>query len=172
MKMLCRTWLLGSFLFCAPLVGSETANASPPDAGDVEATLKRFNQAASRADGATYFALFAPEGIFIGTDATERWTVEQFRAYATPYFSKGKGWTYLPRNRHIQFSPRGDVAWFDEILDNSAYGVCRGSGVLRKEAGTWLICQYHLTIPVPNELAGTIVKIIKGAKATESSSPR
>ena len=32
---------------------------------DVEATLNRFHAAASAADGATYFSLFAPEGVFI-----------------------------------------------------------------------------------------------------------
>jgi hypothetical protein len=29
--------------------------------------------------------------------------------------------------------------------------------------GTWLICQYHLTIPVPNDLAKKVVDIIRGA---------
>jgi hypothetical protein len=172
MKILCWKWLVGSVLLCGPLLGSAPANASHPDAGEVEATLNRFHEAASRADGPNYFALFAPEGIFIGTDATERWTVEQFKAYAMPYFSKGRGWTYVPKIRHIQFSPNGDVAWFDEILNSKAYGVCRGSGVLRREAGTWLICQYHLTIPVPNDLAGKIVTIIRGEEIPASSPPR
>ncbi len=145
------------------LFGSESAPGIHPDAREIEATLNRFHEAASNADGAAYFALFAPEGVFIGTDAAERWTVDQFKAYAMPYFSKGKGWTYVPKVRHIQFSPQGDVAWFDEILANKAYGTCRGSGVLRRVGGTWLICQYHLTIPVPNGLAGEIVKIIREA---------
>jgi hypothetical protein len=165
-------WVLGAVVLSVPLFGSESADANRPDTGLVEATLNRFHEAASRADGETYFALFAPEGIFIGTDATERWTLDQFKAYAMPFFSKGKGWTYVPRNRHVQFSPQGDVAWFDEILENKVYGVCRGSGVLRMQAGTWLICQYHLTIPVPNELARTIVDIIKGAEVPASTSPK
>ena len=80
-----------------------------------------------------------------------------------PYFSRGKGWTYISKLRHVQFSPQGDVAWFDEILDNKAFGVCRGSGVLRKVGDSWLICQYHLTIPVPNDLAAKVVKIIREA---------
>lgn len=143
-----------------PAPGSELASGTGADRRAVEATLNRFHEAASRADGAAYFALFAPEGVFIGTDATERWSVDEFRAYAAPYFSKGRGWTYVPRVRHVQFSPRGDVAWFDEILDSRSYGVCRGSGVLRREGDAWLICQYHLTIPVPNDLAASVVKMI------------
>jgi hypothetical protein len=103
----------------------------------------------------------APAGVFIGTDAGERWTLGEFRAFVTPYFSKGQGWTYVPRNRHVQLSPSGDVAWFDELLDSQSYGVCRGSGVLRKVGARWLICQYHLTIPVPNDLAKAVVTMIR-----------
>jgi ketosteroid isomerase-like protein len=163
MKLSFCKGLLGSVLLGGSLLGSGAGNAIPPGAHDVEATLDRFHQAASNADGAAYFALFAPEAVFIGTDANERWTVDQFKAYAMPYFSRGKGWTYISKLRHVQFSPQGDVAWFDEILDNKAFGVCRGSGVLRKVGDSWLICQYHLTIPVPNDLAAKVVKIIREA---------
>ena len=129
-------------------------------------TLDHFHQAASKADGKAYFELFAPEGVFIGTDASERWTVEEFKKYAMPHFSKGKGWTYVPKLRHIDVAPGGDVAWFDEILENKSYGTCRGSGVLRKIDNHWRISQYHLTIPVPNELADTVVTMIR-SRATK-----
>ncbi len=118
MKLSFCKGLLGSVLLGGSLLGSGAGNAIPPGAHDVEATLDRFHQAASNADGAAYFALFAPEAVFIGTDANERWTVDQFKAYAMPYFSRGKGWTYISKLRHVQFSPQGDVAWFDEILGN------------------------------------------------------
>jgi hypothetical protein len=170
MKIL--SWLAGAVVLGGSLLGSGAAGAAPPDEQGVEATLNRFHQAASNADGAGYFALLAPEGVFIGTDASERWTVDQFKAYALPYFSKGKGWTYVPKSRHVQFSPGGDVAWFDEILDNKAYGVCRGSGVLRRAGGGWLICQYHLTIPVPNDLAEKVVTMIREAAAPAPPSPK
>src|ERR1017187_2264207 len=172
MKIPCWNWFLGAALLGGSLLGTEAASAFDSDTGEVEATLNRFHEAASKADGAAYFALFAPEGVFIGTDAAERWTVDQFRAYAMPYFSKGKGWTYVPKARHVQLSPRGDVAWLDEILDNKALGVCRGSGALRKLAAPRLICQYHLTIPVPNDLAKKVVDMIRGAKAPGPASPR
>ncbi len=165
MKMPCLRWTLGFVLLGGLPFGSVAASPVPADTGEVEATLNRFHGAASRADGAAYFALLAPECVFLGTDAKERWTVDEFKAYAMPYFSKGQGWTYVPRVRHVQLSPQGDVAWFDEILDNKAYGVCRGSGVLRKAGGMWLICQYHLTVPIPNELAESIVGMIREANA-------
>jgi ketosteroid isomerase-like protein len=157
-----RFWngLVAGVFLGACLHGAEAAAMDDP-VKEIEATLNRFHSAAAHADGAAYFALFAPEGVFIGTDARERWTVDQFRAYALPYFAKGHGWTYVPKIRHVQLSPGGGIAWFDEILANEKYGVCRGSGVLRKARGAWLICQYHLTIPIPNELAGNVVKLIR-----------
>lgn len=126
--------------------------------------LNQFHQAASEADGETYFSLFAENAIFIGTDASETWTLEEFRNFTNPYFSKGKGWTYHPKNRHIYFSESKRTAWFDEMLDNDSYGVTRGTGVLIKINSAWKIAQYHLTIPVPNKLSKEIVELIKQNK--------
>ena len=143
--------LLGMILFSGGV--SMPADTKSPETQNVNATLDAFHLAASKADGNTYFGLFAPEGVFIGTDASERWTVEEFRKYAEPHFKKGKGWTYTSKTRHVDFAPTGDVAWFDEILDSQSYGTSRGTGVLRKINGTWKISQYHLTLPIPNSLA-------------------
>ena len=129
----------------------------------VTAVLDALHRHAAAADEDAYFALFAPDGVFFGTDATERWTVEEFRAYAHARFATGRGWTYVLRDgtRHIAFDPAGQVAWFDELLDNANYGLTRGTGVLRKVDGAWKIAQYHLTIPVPNALADTVVRQIR-----------
>lgn len=132
-----------------------------PEHAEVAAVLDQLHLLASKADEAAYFALFDPQGVFIGTDASERWTIEQFRAYAKPIFAKGKGWTYTPKERHIDFAPDRSLAWFDELLDNAKYGVCRGTGVVRKVDGRWLIAQYHLTVPVPNELMERVAGMIR-----------
>jgi ketosteroid isomerase-like protein len=124
---------------------------------DILTVLDQLHIAAAKADESAYFDLYAPEAVFIGTDAAERWTKEEFRAYAKPYFDQGKGWTYTPRpgSRHVTIVPDTDgrVAFFEELLDNSKYGTCRGTGVVRKVRGRWLVSQYHLTFPVPNEMA-------------------
>jgi ketosteroid isomerase-like protein len=133
---------------------------------EIEQVLDQFHQAAAKADGATYFGLFAPEGVFLGTDASERWTVEEFKAYAAPHFAKGQGWTYVSTARHVALAPAGDVAWFDELLTNKSYGVCRGTGVLRRIGAAWRISQYHLTIPVPNQLADKVVAMIRDRPGT------
>lgn len=165
----------------AALAGCATPPAEAPPAHDpvaataeVSAVLDALHHNASVADEAAYFDLFAPDGVFLGTDATERWTVEQFRAYAHPVFSQGRGWTYVLRegSRQIAFAPGGDVAWFDELLDNANYGETRGTGVLRRIGDDWKISQYHLTIPVPNALADTMVALIRAMPApAEGQSP-
>ncbi len=141
-----------------------TSLRAQPATAPVASVLDRFHAAAAKADFAGYFALFAPEGVFLGTDATERWTVPEFKAFAKPYFDRGRGWTYTVKSRHVVFSPDGTHAIFDEHLDNASYGHCRGSGVLRRIGDDWRIVQYHLTIPIPNDLAGQVVKLIRGAK--------
>ncbi|MGZ8866793.1 MAG: nuclear transport factor 2 family protein [Thermoanaerobaculia bacterium] len=129
------------------------------DHASIGQVLDQFHKAASDADEARYFGLMAADAVFIGTDASERWDMKAFRAYAHPHFAAGKGWTYTPRDRHIVIHK--DVAWFDELLDNAKYGECRGTGVLRKEAGTWKIVQYSLSIPIPNDSAAEVLKLIR-----------
>ena len=124
--------------------------------------LDDFHDAAAKADFDRYFGHFAEDGVFLGTDATERWTVEEFKAYARPYFKPGGGWTYRPRDRHLTVQKDGNTAIFDELLDNDGLGVTRGSGVLVIEGDEWKVAQYNLSIPIPNPLADRVVQIIKG----------
>ncbi|WP_339719661.1 nuclear transport factor 2 family protein [uncultured Paraglaciecola sp.] len=123
--------------------------------------LDNFHQAASDANHQEYFDLLTDTAVFIGTDGNERWDKNAFEAFAKPYFEQGKGWTYIPRNRHVTVAKSGDFAWFDEMLDSQSYGECRGTGVLELTDKGWQISQYHLTIPVPNELAKEVVQQIK-----------
>jgi hypothetical protein len=159
-----RTTLIGSILLVALVSGCQ-----PMSRMSVDQTLDRFHAAASHADEQAYFDCFAPEGVFIGTDASERWDVPAFRAFAHPFFGQGKGWTYMPTERHIALAPSNQVAWFDELLQNEKLGTCRGSGVLRLIGGRWKIAQYNLSIPIPNDLAKSVVEMIRAAPATQKS---
>ena len=136
--------------------------AADVEIAPVNRTLDAMHAAASIADGEAYFATFTPDARFIGTDATERWTLPEFRAYAMPYFSQGKGWTYRPVTRVVTIAPIDCrcVAWFDEVLDNDAYGTTRGSGVLRLTEDGWKIEQYVLSFAVPNDKARVVVGLI------------
>lgn len=139
---------------------------SPQEAA-VGATLDELHDAAAKADFARYFAQFAEGGVFLGTDAGERWTVDQFKLYARPHFESGQGWAYAPVERHVAFSDSGEVAWFDELLENAKLGSCRGSGVLLLEDGQWKIAQYNLSITVPNEVADRVVRVIRAHEGRE-----
>ncbi len=152
-------------LLCCALAAPPLATCASEAGDEVSAVLDAFHAAAARADETAYFDLLAPRAVFLGTDVTERWDREAFRAFAHPYFEKGQGWTFSPRDRHVDLAQSGNLAWFDELLDSASYGECRGSGVLEKIDGRWKILQYHLTIPMPNDLAKELVARIRAAKA-------
>jgi hypothetical protein len=156
------TKLTGALLcLAAALLFLAAAPAQKP-AELVAGVLNDWHRAAAAADEPRYFGHFAGNGVFLGTDATERWTVKEFREWARPHFSAKKAWNFRPRDRHIEVSGDGRTAWFDEMLDTGTLGVCRGSGVLVLEGGNWKIAQYNLSIPIPNALADAIVKEIAG----------
>lgn len=154
------------------LTGEMVFDSIPAPSGDdptatkqaVAETLHDFHDAASKADGPRYFDHFAVGAVFLGTDATERWSVEEFKAYANPYFSQGKGWTYVASERNVSVSAGGSTAWFDERLQNEKYGEVRGSGVLVFERNRWRIAQYNLAFPVPNELSSAFMKLLEESK--------
>ena len=124
--------------------------AAPSAQTAIAAMLDDFHLAAAQADEARYFAHFDEGAVFLGTDATERWTKPRFQAYAHPYFAKGKAWSFHATRRAITVSPDGKTAWFDEDLATPNLGPCRGSGVLLLKNGVWKIAQYNLTVTVPN----------------------
>jgi pimeloyl-ACP methyl ester carboxylesterase len=138
---------------------SATAGVAEP--GPIGAVLDALHESAAGADGQRYFSLFTDDAVFLGTDATERWTLPEFRGFAEPLFARGTGWTYRATERHVTMGPDGRTAWFDELLHNEKYGQCRGTGVLVRDGDRWRIAQYHLTIPVPNEIALDVVDMIR-----------
>ena len=153
-------------VFCVLLVimsfaGLVSSHQTENDKTAVASVLNQLHDAASKADGERYFNLFAPNAIFFGTDATERWPINEFRSYAMKRFETGTGWTYHVRDRHVYLDDDANIAWFDEVLDNEKYGECRGTGVLVKLGGAWKIVQYNLTIPIPNEIALDVVAMIR-----------
>ena len=148
--------LLAFLLLCACACAS-SSRTTP----SVDATLDAWHKAAADANESAYFGAMAPEFVFLGTDATERWDLASFRTFAHPYFADGKAWTFTPHDRHVIFSPDHTIAWFDEKLDSASYGDCRGTGVLRLVNGEWKIAHYNLTIPIPNDLAKQVVAMIR-----------
>ena len=148
-------------LLCLPvllLAAAPTARAVPATPGEVlDALLAR----AAAADFEGYFELYTDDAVFLGTDARERWPIAEFRAYARPRFADGSGWTYVPLERRLE--RRGEVVWFDELLEGAALGPCRGTGVLVRDGGRWRVAHYSLTVLVPNEIVDEVVRLGRSA---------
>jgi len=139
--------------------------AAPVGASAAGAVLDRLHDAAARADFEAYFACFTEDAVFLGTDATERWTMPEFKEYCRPYFGQGRGWSYAPTERRVTpVAGTQNCAIFDELLVNAKYGTCRGSGVLvRRGAEEWRVGQYNLSFPIPNELAEDVTRRVRAA---------
>jgi ketosteroid isomerase-like protein len=166
-----RPSLATTFIILSSLY-STVLQASVAEKDAIAAVLDDFHKAASEANAERYFSHFDEEAVFIGTDAKERWTVSQFRNFATPFFEQGHGWTYLPTRRYITLHRQGSVAWFDELLDSIKYGQIRGSGVMVKTSEGWKISLYDLHFPIPNELTEELTSRIKAyLSGAEKASP-
>ena len=117
----------------------------------IDALINGLHRDAHEGNFQTYFARFSADAVFLGTDKNERWTIEEFKAYAKPAFADGHGWTYTLVERN--WGGVGDIRWFDEILFNEKLGHCRGTGIVHLINGEWKIAHYALTMLVPNEVA-------------------
>ena len=129
-----------------------------------DSILTNWHLAATNANFENYFDTMDSVSVFIGTDATENWTKEQFANFSKPYFDKGKAWDFKTLERNIYVSKTGDFVWFDELL-NTWMGTCRGSGVLEKSDENWKIKHYVLSIAIPND---AVQKVILAKKENDS----
>ena len=100
------------------------------------------------------------QSVFVGTDAAEVWNIQQFKDFSKPYFDKGKAWSFTSVERNVYLNSNGEIAWFDELLA-TWMGVCRGSGVLKKDKGSWKIEHYVLSVTVPNDNIQDVMKVNK-----------
>ena len=135
--------------------------AAPGASAAIGGMLDDFHDAAARADETRYFAHFTDDAVFLGTDATERWTRDQFLAYAHPRFASGTAWAFKATDRHIDVASSGSVAWFDETLETQRLGPARGTGVVVKQNGEWRVAQYSLSITIPNERFAGVKELLE-----------
>lgn len=145
---------LALFAIAAVFPAAQDKNASAR--AEIDALLTSWHKAAATADAKTYFGSMAPGAIFLGTDVTERWTKEEFEAWAAPRFQGTSAWVYSAIRRHISLSADGNAAWFDEDLVSKSYWPCRGSGALEKIDGAWKIRLYNLAFTIPNQVVPEI----------------
>jgi SnoaL-like domain len=128
------------------------------DKKEIASMLDSFNNAAAKADYTNYFKNFTEDAVFIGTDATEHWDKQHFMVWAKPYFDRGKAWNFKSIDRHIYLDEDKNLAWFDELL-STQMKICRGSGVVVRKDNEWKIQQYVLSMTIPNNLTGEVLKL-------------
>ncbi len=160
-------YLIFSFLTVLAIAScnNETINREAAKA-EINRVLDDWHNAAAEGDFERYFNHFAGDSaIFMGTDASEYWTIAEFKPWAKPYFEDDMACSYAPVQRHIYISESGRFAWFVASLANPGLGTVRGSGVLVKADTTWKIAHYNLSIPIPNSIADTVVAQIEEALA-------
>ena len=149
-KILITLALLISFSACQ--------NKIKTDRKILHTILDNWHMAASNANIDAYFSALDDQAIYIGTDASERWTKSEFFNFCEPHFKKGKAWDFKVFDRKIYFSEDGKTAWFNELL-NTWMGICRASGVLILKDGNWKISHYQLSVTVKNEKMKQFIEI-------------
>ena len=140
-------------LFLMSLVFIFSISADEQRASTAE-LLDGLHQDAHEGNFDSYFDRYSSDAIFLGTDKTERWTIDEFKAYARPAFNDGHGWTYSVVERNWEGD--SDIRWFDEILFNEKLGHCRGTGVVQLINNEWKIAHYALTMLIPNQIAAEV----------------
>ncbi len=126
--------------------------------GDLNDFMNSWHKAAATADEDIFFGSMAKGGIYIGTDATERWERDEMKEWSKKYFDQDSAWDFATIDRTFYLSDDEETAWFEESLD-TWMGVCRGSGVLELTADGWKIRHYHLAVAVPNDNVDEYLKI-------------
>jgi hypothetical protein len=135
---------------------------------DIDTLMTAWHKAAAVSDAKTYFGLMAPGAVFLGTDATERWTKDAFEKYAASAFKRPSAWNYWAVERNVGLSADRTTAWVDETLGSQSYWTCRGTGVLEKVDGAWMIRLYSLTYTIPNSAVREIMPVVKRELAKDA----
>jgi hypothetical protein len=150
---------LSACVLCAACLGAQAQNTDAEVRQQVSAFLDGWHDDAAHARW-TYFDKIAPDGVYIGTDKSEVWQRDAFKAWARPFFERGKAWSFKAVRRNIHLSPDRQFIWFDELLDTQM-GPCQASGVIRKTDTGFLIEHYQLSMAVPNEVGKQVTALIK-----------
>lgn len=155
--------LIGGSQSSVTKTSAQSDNAAQAKAS-IDQMLTRFRNAAENADGKEYFGCLDKDGIFLGTDEKERFTLETLKATFGPNFEKGMGWKRDIKQRYIFVGPNNQIGWFEEHAQRENLGAMRTTGVVRKTEDGWKIVQYNVSFPVPNEVVNDVAAIIRKSK--------
>ena len=122
--------------------------------------IDNWHHAATIADEELFFGSLDSNAVYLGTDPDERWFKDEFVNWGMKYFERDTAWDFTPYNRNWEFSEDMNYAWFDELLETHM-GICRGSGVVKRNKEGWKIKHYNLALTLPNEKLNEYRKLIK-----------
>jgi len=142
---------------------NDCQTAVNPDLSAIHQLMDEWHHAAAVADEDKFFGSMTADGIYLGTDASERWLRDEMKEWSKKYFAKESAWAFTAHDRQVYFSANGQIAWFEELLD-TWMGPCRGSGVLQKTSEGWKIRHYNLAVAVANEVVNDYIKLLPKKK--------
>lgn len=125
---------------------------------EISDILDNWHKSATLYNHENYISAMSDDGVYIGTDASEIWTTTEFSKWSKPYFDKKHTWNFTKLKRNIYLDSQMQIAWFDELLE-TAMGICRGSGVLKRQDNKWKIKHYVLSTTVPNDLMRQVIDL-------------
>ena len=170
-SILCSFLLIGLVQSC-----TQDAKTNPVklnielERSKVNTLMDNWHHAAAVADEEIFFGSMTAEGIYLGTDKTEKWKRDEMKAWSSKYFERDTAWAFTPYDREIYFSEEGTTAWFDELLE-TWMGPCRGSGICRYEKGTWKLAHYNLAMLIDNDDVNSVIELIQARDAQLDSLP-
>lgn len=122
--------------------------------------MDNWHKAAATANEDLFFGSMTKDGIYLGTDKTEKWTRDEMAKWANEYFQKESAWSFTATERDIYFSEDGNTAWLNEKLD-TWMGVCKGTAVLVLKPEGWKIALYDLSVTIDNNKIDQFLELIK-----------
>ena len=148
--------------FAITFLGCTHSNKNQSESYQIETIdqlISNWHQSAANANLDEYMNLMDSSFIYVGTDATEKWSKKEFAIFCKPYFDKKKTWDFKSLDRTINISSNQNTAWFYEILETHM-GTCRGSGILKLYNQQWKLKQYVLSLAIPNEDMNKVKQVI------------
>lgn len=129
---------------------------SPVD--QVNKFMDNWHKAAATADEEVFFGSMTEDGIYLGTDKTEKWTRDEMAKWADEYFQRESAWSFTAIERDVYFSADGKTAWLNEKLD-TWMGICKGTAILVSQDNGWKIALYDLSVTIDNDKIDDFLKL-------------
>ncbi|WKK84974.2 nuclear transport factor 2 family protein [Marivirga arenosa] len=127
---------------------------------EVNQFMDSWHKAAATADEEVFFGSMTKDGVYLGTDKTEKWTRDEMAVWAKEYFERESAWSFTATSRDIYFYENGKVAWLNEKLD-TWMGVCKGTAVLELTNEGWKIALYDLSVTIDNDKIQKFIELIE-----------